>query len=822
MLTLPISLYNGVKDTTGTEITTGDALKTIGSDELSNSIMLLQQEPDAKKKTALKSKLPAVTWSGTFSKRKAENLIQYSGLICLDFDKLPLETLQTAKTNLPPFVFATFLSPSGNGMKIICKVERISGKHAENFRHLADYFKKVYKIEADESGKDICRLCFLSWDKSIYIDENCETFDYPNLLEQEEKKPVTKSLPSPLPIEKTIGDKFADIRTFTDKKFTYADGSRNQYINTFCMNCKTRGIDENETKQYCANAFHDYVSEHGIKDVSAIVTSVYANNSIVFGSRAYANTNHRATARPSSQTPDSPDKYKMDVLFWYEVKTKDKETGLEKIDVKFDHDGLTWFMSNNGFKKLRLGEKGYQFIRTYGNLLEALEPDELNSFIVEFLQQGVSASSDGLYTANDINDDLRDVRRMYMRGINNYSKPAIYSSLPSLTPKFLRDTETTTYLYFNNGFVEITADKIELKPYDKLNANIWAKQKKDFDVSIIPTAEMEKGDTWRFLNLSILGEGATDDKDPVRLFSMLSTIGYLVDGFKDPTNAKCVIFGDKEINRTGTESHGGSGKTLTAHMIGKMVNACVLDGKAFRFEDPYPFESLKPDQKLIVFNDVVKKFPFEQLFHKITEDFEYRKKYVDAIIIPFEDSPKPLVITNYTISGEGSSFRRRQQFIEFSNYFDDEHTPKVEFGHRFFFDWDKEEWNRYYNTMFFAVQVYKKKGLIPFPAANIKLNKLLQAAGEPFIDWMDEKCIPEKAGDQPLYLARKLDRAEIFKTFREECHDYHKMENSNTFTSWVKMWCDVREFDLNKHKNGGKDKSGAIYYWTFTPKDGKG
>src|SRR5258708_7032179 len=36
----------------------------------------------------LKCSLPAVTWSGTFTKREAKNLKEYSQLICLDIDKL--------------------------------------------------------------------------------------------------------------------------------------------------------------------------------------------------------------------------------------------------------------------------------------------------------------------------------------------------------------------------------------------------------------------------------------------------------------------------------------------------------------------------------------------------------------------------------------------------------------------------------------------------------------------------------------------------------------------------------------------------------------
>jgi len=815
----PISLYNGNKDNTGTKATVGDAFAIIKSDKLSKQITAIANTTDDKIRGALKGKLPAVTWSGSFKKRnsKFENgqfvfLEQYSHLICLDFDKLSIEALNKFREQLSKdaYVFAFFYSPSGKGLKVLIKLNNGPELHKEAFTQLAAYFATQYNIAADESGKDICRLCYLSWDISLFINEDSVPF------------PLSRAVVEPISFTGGLDAEFERIKAFTSNKVPYVENLYNKHLSTFIINCKEAGIERNDTHRYCEYAYRDYIDHHPTKALERIITTVYDNTRYIFGKYRKQSSVQKTTVVTTYKqkhipTTNETPQYNEATLFWYVTTKTDKETGEIKEEHKFDHDGLTWFMANNGFRKIRLGEKGYQFVRINGNLLEALEPDELNKFIVDYLQQNISANKDGVYGRDEINDDLQPVRRMYMRGIKNYSNPAVYSALPAVQPKFLRDTQTHTYLYFENGFVEITADSIKLKPYTELTNHIWAKQKKQFNINIVDKEEMEKSDAFRFISAAIIGEGI-DDNDPKRLLSMLTTIGYQVDSYKDPTNAKCVIYGDKEINRTGQESHGGSGKTLMAHMIGKLVNACVLDGKAFRFEDPYPFETLKPDHKMLVFNDVQKKFSFEQLFHKITEDFEYRKKYIDAIIIPFEDSPKPLVITNFTVAGEGSSFRRRQQFIEFSNYFTDEYTPKDEFKRRFFYDWDDAEWNRFYNVFFYAVQKFKKHGLVSFPATNLKLNKLIQAAGESFIDWMDDKVMMVDHNN-PLYYNTKLDRAEVFSMFRDECADYRKMENSNTFTGWVKMWCEVRGYEINKHKNYGHDKSGGKYFWTITKKE---
>jgi hypothetical protein len=815
-----ISFYQGVKDTKGTSIDVLDALAIIGSDDLSNEIYTIVNTLGVKRRNALKMKLPAVTWSGRFSKRSANNLLQHSGLICLDFDKL--ENAREVKRSLilqsPAFMAAIFVSPSGNGLKVLCRVQvdtqeicsNVSGiqeMHTALFRQLAEFFKKVYKLEADESGKDVSRLCFLSWDTSIWIREDePEPYVYEAEITTRKTKAITAKP------ESSEGE-FERIRAFTDKKFTYTDGSRNQYINAFVMNCKHRGLSSEDVLHYCIKEFVDYVAEHGEKDVANIVKSVYGNSKIIADKYRKRETSQGNVAQaPKSTEPKTTQEteYNEKILFWYTVEKVDKETGEVKEEFKFDHDGITFFLANNGFRKVRLGEKGYQFVRTSNGLIEAVEPDDINHYIMKYLHKNVKAGPDGTYQIDDVMDDLYQVRKMYKRGINNYTKAANYSSLPELKLNFLKDNETTTFLYFENGYVEVNATEKKLHSYTELKANIWSKHRKSFKIKLLDNAEIENSVAWKFINLAILGSGSDDGKDPKRLLSMLTTIGYLIDTYKDPTNTKAPVFQDKKPN-TGTDANGGSGKTLTAHMISKMVNSCLLDGKSFSFDSPYPYDTFRLDHKLIVYNDVNKRFPFENLFHKITEDFQFDRRYVDAIVIPHEESPKHLVITNYSLMGDTSSYRRRQHIIEFCDYFNDEYTPKDEFNHRFFIDWDEDEWNRFYNFMILCVQLYKKNGLVPFPAQNVKMNKLIFEAGEEFIDWMDEMFIGSKE-QKPIRPLERNKKDELFEGFKNDVKRWSKLENSNKFTNWVKLWADMRGYHMQI------DKSGRTYYWTFIEK----
>ena len=110
-------------------------------------------------------------------------------------DKLEKEKLQQCKTKIrmDDFVFASFVSPSGNGIKIFVKVSSVAEQHKETFLALQRYFEELLAVEIDKSGKDITRLCFFSYDPELYLNENAETF-YPNTEKgSKENEQKTKS-----------------------------------------------------------------------------------------------------------------------------------------------------------------------------------------------------------------------------------------------------------------------------------------------------------------------------------------------------------------------------------------------------------------------------------------------------------------------------------------------------------------------------------------------------------------------------------------------------------------------------------------------------
>lgn len=123
--------------------------------------------------TKKKTDLPIACFGGVFSKRSKNSLIQASGLLVLDFDKCDIISKKSELIKYS-FVYSVFISPSGAGLKAVVRIPVVSGDmdYKNYYRGLEGLISGI-----DESGKDICRACFFSYDPEIYINPNATVFD---------------------------------------------------------------------------------------------------------------------------------------------------------------------------------------------------------------------------------------------------------------------------------------------------------------------------------------------------------------------------------------------------------------------------------------------------------------------------------------------------------------------------------------------------------------------------------------------------------------------------------------------------------------------
>jgi len=128
-----------------------------------------------------KKLLNAVTLSGNFKGRT--ELVEYSGLIQGDIDSVENPEMLRDELSLDPHVRASFLSPSGQGVKLAIAVPPNPELHREYFSFAQEYFLANYGVIIDTSCKDINRLLFVSYDEDIKGNEECVPLEMPEVTE---------------------------------------------------------------------------------------------------------------------------------------------------------------------------------------------------------------------------------------------------------------------------------------------------------------------------------------------------------------------------------------------------------------------------------------------------------------------------------------------------------------------------------------------------------------------------------------------------------------------------------------------------------------
>lgn len=243
-----------------------------------NAITYLRKSlADDKKEAAERAKksLPAFTPSATFNGgRKMEFLTNYNALMVLDIDKLEKEKLQLCKTKIrmDDFVFASFVSPSGNGIKIFVKVSTNKEQHKETFLELQRYFEELLAVEIDKSGKDVTRLCFFSYDPELYLNENASTFGCHSEQREGTSCAASKKTNNRQPTTDNQETIYEHCVRFTEKKIQFTEGNRNNFVFALASNLNRKGISESMALGYI---LADY--GYDAKEVTTAVQSAYQN-----------------------------------------------------------------------------------------------------------------------------------------------------------------------------------------------------------------------------------------------------------------------------------------------------------------------------------------------------------------------------------------------------------------------------------------------------------------------------------------------------------------------------------------------------------------
>jgi len=742
------------------------ALDRIKSGANKDTIKIIRSCKDKGERNEYKKILPAICFSGQFNKRSDSSLILHSGIICLDFDdyEKKKDMLQDKEMLCKDkYVYSVFISPSGNGLKVLVKIPQDPDNHVNYFNALSKHFDSQH---FDKTCKNLSRVCYESYDPLIYINENSSVWDK---IDEPEYREVNTYRDRPtIPI--TDENKVVDILVkWWTKKYPMVEGQRNQNVFILAMAFNDYGIN----KSLAGYVLSQYVTEDFTHaEIDRTINSAYANTQN-FGTKYYEDEDRVNQVKTKLRRGVS----KKEIRYQLQEAGLDSETIDAVVDrVERENSNLSFwtktekgvikivpilfkqFLEDNGFYKYcPEGSKNYVFVKVTNNLIDHTTEKEIKDFILNYL---IDFDDTSIY--NYFADSVRYFREEFLTLLNTID---IY---------FIEDTKSTSYLYYKNCAVKITKDSVETIDYLDLGGYVW----KDHVIDRKFTMCEYDGSMYMKFISRICG----DKKSRVK--TMETTIGFLMHGYKNLSYCPAVILNDEVIS---DNPEGGTGKGLFMNALSQMKKLVVIDGKAFAFEKSFPYQTVSADTQVLCFDDVKKHFDFERLFSVVTEGLTLEKKNKDAIKIPFSKSPKIAITTNYAIKGSGNSFARRKWEIELHQHYNKSFTPLDEFGKHFFADWDDDDWCMFDNYMVSCLMLYLENGLIKSRFVNLKIRQLSAETSHDFIEWCG--LVDGNPSNQLLTIGQKLMKQDLYHEFISEYPDYGpkaKMTISRTrFYKWL-------------------------------------
>ena len=503
-----------------------------------------------------------------------------------------------------------------------------------------------------------------------------------------------------------------------------------------------------------------------------------------------------------SASPVEPDEQ-----FW------EKDDSRRGEPLKFVYTNAMTFLERRGFHVYERSDDNYILIRVEDGIVRGIVPRKVSNFIHEFAKAYLT----------------KDVRELLLRGGTQYVGPYQLEQLEPFRGAFFEPTRGLDYLFFKDQAWRITENSITTDDIKNIRFNIWQDAVHEFsgieltppllkvqldDLGDYHVQLTDTGKRCHFLQFLVNASNFTWRKKAPTEDDVL---WYLCNSYKDMGNAKAVIAMDGKIQDF-DEANGRTGKSLLGLALKQVFpRNKSLDGKALGTSNnnrQFIWEGLDERSRIVIGDDLMKDFDFDSLFSLITSDWPVNPKGAPAYTVPFVKAPKIYLSSNFSVSGDGSSYRARQWPLAFSDFYNEEHQPVQDFGALFFEEWDTDQWTLFWNLVAQCIQLYFRFGYVPAPDNRLEDRRLAQQIGEDFMSWADEYFEPA-AGHLNIRILRK----EMYGNFIEHVQSARGSKVSyspKTFSMRLGYYTRLKKLFLNPHLYN--PTTGA---WNSYDKDGR-
>jgi hypothetical protein len=512
--------------------------------------------------------------------------------------------------------------------------------------------------------------------------------------------------------------------------------------------------------------------------------------------------------------------------------------------IYFDYKGAYIFLKNRGYGRYRLPNREHAYIHIDEGVISETNPDDITDYMLEFLETHETSNRrllNSFYASNDTWLGVKGLKRMY-----------------HLNPIIMKDGYRLQHLFFKKQIWRITQEGVQPLDIGNMGGNVWEEKIIDYNATVIeePMLELHKvsdvldefeGDELKFykgrMNDYILDvseeakqcefyqflyhtsnfywkKQLAHEEDPENnppltleeehentqhLLAKLTAIGHMLHSHRSAHNEYAIVAMEGDMVEGG-RSEGRTGKTLISKALREMVCLEEINGKKERItQDQFLFGNVTERTQVVVIDDVQKQFDLEFLFPYITGPFFVRAMQKQQYTIPYEDSPKLFVTTNFALKERGGSFVDRRRIIAFSNFFSQDRKPQEYWGHLFFDDWEDDQWNRFYNLMALCLQLYFQAGtVIQAPHERMEKRRLRMEISETFIEWAEDFFGVEE------HLNKRWEKDHLLIQFQEAFPRAKSWVDKRSFKKKLWQYALYKDLLVNPGKPYGTKENGKL------------
>ena len=491
---------------------------------------------------------------------------------------------------------------------------------------------------------------------------------------------------------------------------------------------------------------------------------------------------------PSKKAMDTLINRAISAQFWKELTTK---SGQKEYTLSLT--SLNYFLELNGFYTLKDESRQEPvYIRIEGIVVTKVTAKAIVNFLKTWMER------QGLPQALQ-NKVLR-------------SRDLPTSNVSTLRERddldFRKGTASCQYFYFQNCWVEVTADSIKTHRYtDGADHYVWAEDIIGHDYH--PMADMFTVNTDEDGRYHVqLAEGALQcnllrflvntcrlywrkvDEDGLELtdeeqgeeqllrVSRLANLGYLLTGSKSESEAWATTCMDSTLAESADECNGRSGKSFYVNAAAKMAKTFGINAGTTSFRDPrFIFDGVTANTSLVFIDECPLKFNYNFIYGMVTGDMRVEEKNRHSFVIPFSQSPKFVLATNFTLSRHDPSTEGRIWPQPFSDYYHvktpqndyrETRTIRDDFGQNLMgVEYSERDWQLDLALMTQCVRFYLslkpgQRRIMP-PLSRIERREQMAAVGKDFRQWADD-YFSEDSG----HLDSELKAEAVLSDFNQE------------------------------------------------------